>query len=74
MDKIRSKLILNIIFEKLLKKIKLNILKYNKKLIGKLNLGIKDFKEFKYIKNMNNKLGTNITNIEVEKKDLSNKI
>ena len=50
MDKIRSKLILRIIFEKLLKKRKLNILKYNKKLLNTLNFRTKDFKAFKYIK------------------------
>ena len=73
LEKIRSKFILKLIFGQLLKRIKLNILKYNKNLLSKLNLGKKDFEDFIYLKRIRKKFGIKIKEIEIEKIDLSDK-
>ena len=71
--KIRSKKILGIIFENLKKRVELKILKYNKKLLYKLNLSNKDFENFIYLKEFNNKYDLNLKDIEIKKLNLENK-
>ena len=62
---IRSKKILNIIFQKLKKRIKLNIVKYNKKMLDKLNINSKDFQEFKLLDDLNKKFNLEIKDIDI---------
>ena len=59
LNKIRSKLILNIIFEKLKTRVKLKILKYNKQLLSRLNISQKDFEDFNILKEFNEKFKFN---------------
>ena len=51
-DNIGSNYILSYIYDLMTKKKKLEIVKYNKKLQNKLNLSIKDYKEFSHIENI----------------------
>ena len=71
LDKIRSLKILNIIFRNIRKKSKLNILKYNKKIQDKLNIDMKDFKDFKLLKELNQKFNLDIKDTEVTRLNLS---
>ena len=48
-DNINSKYILSKIYNNMTKKKKLQIVKYNKKVQNRLNLGIKDYKEYSEI-------------------------
>ena len=57
LDNIKSKIILKIVMEHLRQKLKLKIVKNNKKLINKLNLTIKDFQRFEKIRKLSAKYG-----------------
>ena len=63
LEKIRSKCVLKKIFNHLNTNIKLNIIKYNKETQNKLNLTIKDYKEYQEI----------YSKIEIEIKRIENK-
>ena len=65
LDKIRSKFILNIIFEKLKTRVKLKILKYNKKLLSRLNISQIDFEDFKLLKEFSEKFKFKIKDIDI---------
>ena len=72
LDKIRSKKILNDIFENLKKKVKIKILKYNKRMLNKFNIKEKDFKDFELIKILKEKYRIKIINdIEAKSIDIS---
>ena len=71
LDKIKSLKILNIIFRNLRKRTKLKIIKYNKKIQDKLNIDMKDFKDLKLLKDLNQKFNLNIEDTEVTKINLS---
>ena len=66
-DNIKSKIILKIIMEHIRPKLKLKIIKNNKKLINRLNLSIKDFQRFEKIKKINIKYGLHLNDEEIVK-------
>jgi len=66
LDKIRSKKVLNLIFIKLIKRKKLKVLKYNKNMLNKLNISLKDFEQYKLLKELNLKYNLNIEDVDVE--------
>ena len=79
LNNIKSKIILNIIFDKLKRQIKLKILKYNKFLQNRLYININDFHDFHFIKELNKKFNLNIQDdyvaiINLEYKKLGNEI
>ena len=65
LDKIRSKFILNNIFEKLKTRVKLKILKYYKKLLSRFNISQKDFEDFKLLKEFSEKFKFKIKDIDI---------
>ena len=71
LDKIRSKFILNIIFEKLKTRVKLKILKYSKNLMSRFNISELDFEEFKILKEFNKKFDFKIRDIDIPLLNLS---
>ena len=70
---IKSKVVMNLILNKLKKRIKLKLLKYNKKLMELLNITKKDFNEFFELKELSKELNIDIKDFEVDQLDLSNK-
>ena len=70
LNKIRSKKILKDIFVNIKKRIRLNILKYNKKFLNKLNINKKDFEEFKLLDELNQKLDLDIKDIDTARLNL----
>ena len=73
LNKIRSIKILNIILGILKKRIELKLLKYNKKIMNKLNIKKEDFEQFILLKDMNIKFNLDIKDIDIEKLLLSYK-
>ena len=65
-DNIKSQIILNKIFGLLRNKIKLNIIKYNKKLLSKLNISNQDFEIYNTLKEYNKKYHTKIEDINIK--------
>ena len=70
LNNIKSKIILNIVFDKLKRQIKLKILKYNIFLQNRLNININDFHDFHLVKELNEKFNLNIENDYVERINL----
>ena len=70
---IKSKVVKNLILNKLQKRIKLKLLKYNKKLMELLNITKKDFNEFVELKELSKELKIDIKDFEIAQLDLSNK-
>ena len=73
LNKIRSNYILKLIFENLKKRIELKIIRYNKRMSNKLHMTIKDFENFKLLKEFNQEYNLNIKDIETEIINLENK-
>ena len=73
LDKLKSKYILKKIFEMIKNKRKLNIIKYNKGILAKLNINKKDFETYINVKEFNNKYNTNIEDIDIKELNLSGK-
>ena len=71
---IKSKFILNLIFGYLKNKIKLKIVKHNKNLLFKLNIGFEDFQKYQLIKELNWKYNTNIKDINAPKLEFKYKL
>ena len=71
--KIRSKYIIKEIFNNMKNKRKLNIIKYNKKILGRLNINKEQFENYITLKEFNNKYYTNIEDIDLKELNLSNK-
>ena len=74
LNKIKSRFILSLLFENLKKRLKLKIIKINKKMLYRLNITIKDFQDYKTLKELNTKYDFHIQDIDINKIDLSNKI
>ena len=70
LNKIKSKYILNTIFENVKKKKKLDILKFNKKMQENLSINKEDFLEFIYVKILKEKYKLNL-NDDVDTKELN---
>ena len=70
LNNIKSKKILNIILGTLKKRIELNLFKYNKKMINKLNITKDDFEQFILLKDMNLKFNLNIKDIDIKELNL----
>ena len=67
LKEIKSRLILKHIFGNIKKKLKLKIIKLNKNLMDKLNIGIKDFKIYQLLKEFNKAFNQNIKDNDIEK-------
>ena len=74
LNKIKSRLILKNVFDCMRKRMKLKILRHNKKIQNKLNIKLKDFQDYKTLKELNLKFGFDIDDIDTNKIDLSNKV
>ena len=66
LEKIKSKKIFNIIFEKLKMRKKAKIIKYNKQLLNRLNITKKFFQDYQILKQMNERFNLNIKDIDIE--------
>ena len=64
LDKVRSKYIIEKIFGNIKNKRKLNIIKYNKRILLRLNINREHFKKYILLKEFNKKFHTNIEDIE----------
>ena len=78
LDDVKSKYILKIIFEKIKNKRKLNIIKYNKRIMIKLDITKEDFEIYITLKEFNKKYFNAIEDIEIKElilkeRDISNK-
>ena len=73
LNEIKSKYILYIIFDTIKNRSKMNIIKYNKILLRKLNITKDEFKAYQSLKDFNKIFNTSIKDIDVEEIDLSNK-
>ena len=71
---IKSIKILNTILGKLKKKKELKIIKYNKKILNKLNITKEDFEDFQFLKEMNDKFNLNIKDIDIKELNLRKNI
>ena len=71
LDNVKSKLILKKIFEKIKNKRKLNIIKYNKGILVKLNINKEDFEIYITLKEFNNKYNSIIEDIDTKDINLS---
>ena len=73
LDNVKSKYIVKEIFENIKNKRKLNIIKYNKKIMIKLDINKKDFEIYITLKEFNNKYNINIEDIDIKELNLSNR-
>ena len=73
LDNVKSKYVLKEIFEKIKNKRKLNIIKYNKILMIKLDINKADFEIYITLKKFNNKYKVNIEDIDINEVYLKNK-
>ena len=72
-QKIQSKYILRNIFDFMKNRKKLNIVKYNKKILDKLDITKDDFQAYITLKKFNEKFNLNIRDIDIKELDLSEK-
>ena len=73
LDNVKSKYILEEIFKKIKNKRKLKIIKYNKRLLAKLNINREDFEICSKLKDINAKYNTKIKDIDIIELNLSNR-
>ena len=73
LNNVRNIKILNIILGALKRRIKLNLFKYNKKMINKLNITKEDFGQFILLKIINSKFNLDIKDIDIKELNLENK-
>ena len=73
LDGIKSQMIINSVFRHIKQKKKLKIALYNKILLKRLNITIKDLEDFKFLKEFNSKFNTNIEDINISIIDLTQK-
>ena len=73
LSQIKSKLILKIIFKLLKKRSALKIIKCNKFIMNILNINIKDFENYRLLKELNLKFNLNISDIDIVKLNFSSK-
>ena len=65
LQKVKSNLILNNIFENIKNRIKLKIIKHNKELIKRLNVQKKDFEIYLILKEFNTRYHLSIDDVDV---------
>ena len=70
--KIRSSFILKLTFDHIRNKKRLNIVKYNKSLLSRLNLTKEDFKAYAHLKEFNEKYNLSIEDVDINELCLSN--
>ena len=73
LDKVKSKYTLKEIFKRIKNKRKLNIIKYNKRVMIKLDITKEDFEIYTILKEFNFKYNTNIQDIDIKTLNLSGK-
>ena len=66
LENVKNKNILKEIFIKIKNKRKLNVIKYNKRIMVKLNINKEDFEIYITLKEFNNKYNTNIKDIDTK--------
>ena len=71
LDKVKSKYILNAIFENIRNKKKLNIIRYNKRIKERLDIKKRDYKEYELLKEFNKKYYLNIEDIDIKELNLN---
>ena len=71
LDNVKSNLIMNKIFANLKNKRKLIIIKYNKRLLNRINITKKDFKMYQLLKDFNSKYKTRLEDIEIKELGLN---
>ena len=73
LDKVRSKNIIKEIFGNMRNKRKLNIIKYNKRILIRLNINKEQFENYIILKEFNKKYNTNIEDIDIKQLNLKDK-
>ena len=73
LDNIKSNLIMIIIFNNMKNKRKLKLVKYNKRMMNRLNITKSNFQEYEILKEFNNKYETNIEDIEIKELNIDMK-
>ena len=71
LENVKSTYIIKEIFEKIKNKRKLNIIKYNKRILVRLNINKEEFEIYIGLKEFNNKYNTNIEDIDEKELNLS---
>jgi len=71
LEGIKSKYIMNIIFNYIRNQKKLNIIRYNKKLLSKLDITKEDFENYFLLNKLNKQYNLNIDDINITKLDLN---
>ena len=72
LKKIRSKLILRIVFQNLKKRRKMNLIKYNKNYLSLLNITLKDFQDLILLKELKQKYNVHIEDTDIKQLNLIN--
>ena len=72
LDKVKSKNIIKEIFRNMRNKRKLNIIKYNKRILIRLNINKEQFENYIILKEFNKKYSTNIEDIDIKQLNLKN--
>ena len=67
LDNVKSKYIIKKIFDMLRNKRKLNIIKYNKGILGKLNINKEHFQKYIALKELNDKYYAKIEDIDYQR-------
>ena len=70
LDNVKSIYIINEIFGNMRNKRKLNIIKYNKRILIRLNINKEQFENYIIIKEFNKKYNTNIEDIDIKQLNL----
>ena len=70
---IKSNFIIKTIFKNIHNKIKLKIIKYNKYMLGRLDIKTENFKNYELLKEFNELLKLNIIDIDIKKLNLNRK-
>ena len=73
LDNVKSKYIIEEIFEKIKNKRKLNIIKYNKRTLSRLNINIENFEIYEKLKEFYDKYGIYIEDIDIKDLNLNKK-
>ena len=73
LNNVKSRYILGIIFSYLKRKAKEKIVKYNKKLLERLNMSLEDYKEYEILEEFNTKYKTNFKEFDIKTLILSYK-
>ena len=73
LDNVKSKNIIKEIFRNIRNKRKLNIIKYNKRILIRLNINKKEFENYIKLKEFNKKYNTNIEDIDIKQLNLEDK-